>query len=110
MPTITIRHKRGATLSYAGLVADSSDVPIDLTGYTVTCELRDASLTLASAATVTMLDQVTDPGRFTITVPAASTETWTAGRALRMDVRIESPSRVDYTDTWLIDVVERITE
>lgn len=106
----SIQHKRGATLSYACALTDDAGDPVDLTGYTVTAEVRSSARELVSTADVTLADQGTDPGVFTIEADAADTADWEAGALLRFDVRIESASRVDYTETVEIRVVDRMTD
>lgn len=108
---LTLKHKRGATLSYGGAITDDAGDAVDLTGYTVTSEVRSADRELVSTADITLADQGTSPGVFTVEVSAADTADWTAGARLLFDVRVQSASaRVDYTETIAIDVVERQTD
>lgn len=102
--------KVGATLSFSGIARDSSGVAIDLTGYTLTSQARDTGGTLAGTATITVSDQGTDPGEFTLTVPATTTDDWTAGTTVLFDLRLASGGGiVDYTETIAIRVLPRQT-
>lgn len=106
----SVTHKRGATLSWAGALADDAGVAVDLTGYTLTAQVRDASRSLITEATVTLADQITSPGVFSVVVGASDTAAWPLATLLT-DVRVVSPSgHVDYTETIRIDVKERQTE
>lgn len=101
--------KIGATLSFTGIASDSSDVPIDLTGYTLTSQARDTRGTLVGTATISVSNQGTDPGEFTLSVPATTTDDWSEGTVL-FDVRLESGGGVvDYTETVAIRVLPRQT-
>jgi hypothetical protein len=109
---VTVEHKRGATLSYSAAVTDeTTGAAVDLTGYTVTAQLRSrVGLTLVATATVTLADQGTSPGVFSVTVDAATPATWTAGDVLVTDVRLVEPGgAVRATQTIAIAVVERVT-
>lgn len=106
---LTVRHKRGATLSYSGAITDDAGDAVDLTGYTLTSEVRSADRELVSTATITVATP--SSGLFTVEVSATDTAGWTAGARLLFDVRVQSASaRVDYTETIAIDVVERQTD
>jgi len=109
---LAIEHKRGATFSYDAAVTDeTTGAAVDLTGYTVTAQLRSrVGLALVATATVTLADQSTRPGVFAVTVDAATTATWTAGDVLLTDVRLVEPGgAVHATQTISITVVERVT-
>lgn len=70
---VTWRFRRGDTASIVVPVINQSGNPVDVSGWTFTCQLRadpDAAAVLA-AATVDMSDAAT--GRFTVTVGAATT-------------------------------------
>ena len=109
--TITI--KRGETLSYSATLADDDGVAVNLTGYTLASSIRQARDTSATPTTVTVTkdpDQTTNPGVFTLVVAAATTDAWTPGVRLAMDVKVTAPaSTVAKTDTIFLDVVEDMT-
>jgi hypothetical protein len=105
---LSFRHKAGATLSFSGVSRTSAGTPINLTGYTVTSQFRAGNaLTLAGTATVTLADQGTDPGEFTLSVPASTTVDWTGN--VVFDLRFSIGSTVIHTETVLVEVVPRIT-
>jgi hypothetical protein len=107
---LRLNHKQGATFVYAGLVSDDSDVPVNVTGYTLTSTCRDTYGTSVGTATITVADQGTDPGEFTLEIPAATTAAWAPGTSVFFDLRIVSPgARVDYTENVEIRVIERQT-
>ena len=108
MSTI-IRRKRGETLRLT-LLHEIDDVPVDLTGYTITSFARIASDTTdgtpLDAATVTILDQVTLTGRFT--VDFGSTAAWPVGRVI-VDAKLVSGD-TSITPTLLIDIERAVTQ
>lgn len=108
--SINLTHKQGATFEYAGVVSDSTYTPISLTGYTITAQFRDEYGTLEGTATITLADQGTDPGEFTLSVAAADTVGWPAKQNILFDLRVASPgARVDYSETIVVRVVARQT-
>lgn len=83
--------KRGDDLSIPCL-EEADGTPVDLTGYTLRAQLRRRSDgELAAEMTVTLADQTTDPGAFTLSVPKATTVLWTPGAVLEFDVEYTTP-------------------
>lgn len=106
---LSVPFKRGSTLTWSGALTDDVGEAVDLTGYTLTAHVRDASGTLIDAATVTLADQTASPGVFAVEVAAADTAEWPLA-ALLTDVRVVAPGgRVMHTETIRIDVRERQT-
>lgn len=76
------RFQRTATWAIGG-------VGVDLTGYTVTCPVvMEASRVAVGTIDVTLSDQGTDPGEFTLT--ATSTSSWPTAPKLVFFVRFVS--------------------
>jgi hypothetical protein len=97
-----IRVKRGTTLSLA-CQHRLSGTAVDLTGYTVSSQAKRGGT--SNAFTVTLADQTTDPGEFTL---SADTTTWTAGD-WRVDVRFVDGSERYYSETFDVAIVEPVT-
>lgn len=105
--------KPGATLRVPGTLTDDSGVAVDLTGYTLSSQVRTrGTAELVATATVTPdADQTTNPGVFEVHVAAAVTATWSPGVDLAMDIRIVQPdSDVDLTETVLVSVLRAETQ
>jgi hypothetical protein len=84
-------------------------VATDLTGYTITSQIRTAADVLLSSASVTIdADQVTNTGKFTVSIPAASTADWEVGDHI-MDIQFELGSTVKSTETFRQPVVRDVT-
>lgn len=101
-------HKRGATLS---LPVDYEGSP-NLTGYTVTSQIRknNVAKTLLATLTVTLANQTTNPGRVTLSCADSVTATWAAGD-YKCDIKYVSGAGVATpTDTFDFRVVENVTE
>lgn len=104
----TIAHKRGDTLSL-GLTWDEEGETIDLTGYEVAAQLRDAHDVLVADLTVAIADQTTQRGRCTLSATAAETATWPIGK-LSCDVQFTAPGgAVASSETFSISVARDIT-
>ncbi len=110
LPEIVVR--RGDTLSIgcrwtAG--AGLGGAPIDLTGYTATCQMRTSSSALAAyAALVVAIDAGTD-GTFAITASAATTTAWAPG-AYVADIQFTSAGGEVYSrGPWIMRVIADVT-
>lgn len=87
-----------------------SEVPTSLTvaGLTPTCQIRNGTVLVATPV-VTILDQGTNPGEFTLHVTAANTATWPT-KALQSDIKYTtSGGEIISTDTFKIPVIDRVT-
>lgn len=103
-----ILHKRGDTLSL-GLTWDEDGETVDLTGYTVAAQLRDAQDVLVAALTVAIADQTTLRGQCTLSATAAATAAWPVG-PLWCDVQFTAPSgTVASSATFAIRIEKDIT-
>lgn len=67
--------EQGATFKLEMVFKDSNGIGIDQTGRTFTGQLRSKydSTTVAGTFTITLADQITDPGKIIITISAANT-------------------------------------
>ncbi len=100
-----LQHRAGDTFSKA-MTWKVGGVAVDLTGYTVACDIVTAAgRTLVDAADVTIdADQTTNPGKFTVEV--LDTDAWSPGVRLAFFVRFTSPGGVKRSSPWcLIDVL-----
>lgn len=106
----SMQHKRGDTLEIA-CTETAAGVPVDLTGYTVAAQVRTrAGDELVDTATVTLADQGTSPGEFTVTVAAARTALWEPGRELDLDIQYTAPGGTVWSSgTISITVVRDVT-
>lgn len=99
----TLRVLRGATFR-----RDATRRNTDLTGYTITSQVRDPRnlAIVVASATVTIANQVTNEGEFELDF--GSTEDWPVG-PLWLDIRFDSGGTVDYTNRITIEAVETST-
>jgi hypothetical protein len=103
-------HKRGDTLTWNCTYKDSAGVPINLTGYTVRAQIRDATEVQLVALTYTAANQGTSPGQFTLSATAAVTAAWAPGQ-YRCDIEYtDGSSTVRSTDAFIVEVVKDITQ
>lgn len=66
---IEVEHKVGDSLSWAiTLKDDVTGTPVNLTGFTVTSQFRTLSGTLIATAVITIANQGTNPGEFTLVI------------------------------------------
>ena len=104
-----IYHKRGDTLSLSCVWKDSAGTPINLTGYTVACQVKAVNFVDTLTVTVTSAAN----GAFTISRSATGTSSWpvTDSQASRLfcDIQFTSGSLVTSTETFQIIVLEDIT-
>lgn len=109
-----IRIKAGETIRRTGTVATDEGVAVDLSTYTITAQIRTrtrAGLELVGSAACTIdPDQVANRGRFSFVVPASTTDDWTPGVELMMDLRfVVTGGDTTYTKTIAIDVLQPVT-
>lgn len=101
--------KRGDDLLIPCLES-TEGVGVDLTGYTVRAQVRTAKGELIADMTVTLGDQTTAPGTFTLAVPRATTTTWEPGRTLEFDVEYTPPTGGAWSSPTVgIEVVKDVT-
>lgn len=106
-PTGIDRIKQGDTYRRTGTWT-SAGTPVNLTGYTLTAELRaGVGGALASAVTVTLSNQGTNPGEFTLLI--ANTSSIAAGSYV-IDIRYETPGGDSLsTTTWQVMIDPPVT-
>lgn len=103
----SLRVLRGATFR-RDAIRKVDGVPTDLSGYSITSQVRDPRdlSSIVDTATVTIANQVTDTGKFELDF--GSTETWPIG-SLWLDIRLDSGGTVDYTERVTLEVSETAT-
>lgn len=104
MSTQSIEVKRGATFALAGFINLPSG------SWTATCEAKDASGQLIAELDVTLTPPVSPYVTWTVSFMAGADITidWPLGY-LYSDVRFQDGSEVIYTQTFVINVLEEIT-
>lgn len=100
--------KAGETLSMLVTYTDGAGDPISLTGKTITSQIRTQSLELLDDLMVTIADQTTNTGQFTLSATDEMTSAWPIG-SLIFDVKIVQGSTVIYSDTGRIDIKQAVT-
>lgn len=98
--------KRGSTLSWPAVWRDSLGATVDLTDSTIEMQLRKNSGALIDTLTITLLDQVTNRGAFTIS--ADDTSEWPIGLA-KFDIKRTVDNVVVYSSTATINIEEQVT-
>ncbi len=83
-----IEHIRGDTLLWPVTYRTSLGVPINITGYTITSQLRSVDGPLIESLTVVVTNAAA--GEITLSATAAQTAVWPIGSA-RYDVRYQAP-------------------
>lgn len=101
--TERIQHKRGDTLSL-DLEVTQDNAALDLTGYTITSQVRAKNGTLVADLTVA----VTDAVQGELTVSSEETQEWPLG-PLPWDVEFNSGSTRWSSATVIIEVLEDVT-
>lgn len=97
--------KRGDTFSI-GCFSSDGGVPTDLSNVTIRSQIRSAATKkLVQALDITLLDQTTNTGKFSI---VADTSEWPIGTVL-MDIEIRDGSVTVSTETLQLRVVQDIT-
>lgn len=106
IPTIEI--KQGESFAEGGSwTDDATGAAIDLTGWSATCQVRDADGT--EIGTLTVAIDAGAGGTFLLSQTAANTAVWPAGSYLA-DLRFLSPaSAVVPSPTFRVKVLGRIT-
>jgi len=99
--------KRGDTFALA-CTYKLDGVPASLTGKTLASQIRTVAGELVAGLTATQGNQTTSPGSFTLTA-AAGTTTWPIA-GLRCDIQITEGATVISSDTFLVPVVQDITQ
>jgi hypothetical protein len=100
--------KAGATYQRACQYLDKNSQPIDLTGYTIACELRTPRGVLVARLAGTLADQITDTGWFYLDPIEPDTSAWPTGSA-KGDIRYSAGGIVVYTETFIQPIESPIT-
>jgi hypothetical protein len=101
-----ITHKRGDTFELT-LTLENQGIAVDITLYTIACQIRDQDDLLIQDLTVTKIDPTN--GVFTITATDTETSTWPLLK-LDADVEfIEPDATVSSSETFNIQVNKDIT-
>lgn len=101
-----LRLKRGDTLALLGVAQNDDGSIFDLTGSTVTSQVRTVQGTLVADLDVVITDA--PAGEFTLGATAAATATWPVGK-LVCDVRWAEDEDAIHTETFELIVVEAVT-
>lgn len=102
----SLRLKRGDTVLLAFEAKADDGTPQNLTGYTVTSQVRSPQGTLIDALAVTLVDAVA--GELTLGATAAATAGWPVGKLL-CDLRLALDDDVVHSETFEVSVVEAVT-
>ena len=102
----TITHKRGDTFELSCTLENEGNA-VDITNFTIACQVRAADDTLLQALTVTKTNAV--GGVFTLGATAAQTESWDVAQ-YQTDIEfIEVGGEVNSSETFVLNVTKDIT-
>lgn len=102
----TFAHKRGDTFDFDGTYTEDDGTPINLTGITVSSQVRTPAGVLVSTAVVTKANQTTNPGEYSGVI--ANTAAWPVQK-LEWDVQyVGGPT--DSTETVYLQVQRDVTQ
>ncbi|CAB4125015.1 hypothetical protein UFOVP59_67 [uncultured Caudovirales phage] len=109
----SISHKQGDTFSASCVWTDSTSTAINLTGYTITSQVRVLSgVIFVDTLSVTITSAVN--GAFTVSATPSATASWpvTTGQYNRMfcDIQFSKAGVVVSSETFEIIVVKEITQ
>ena len=84
-------------------------VATDVTSITIRCQIRTGSGKLVDTLTITKdADQVTNPGKFTITKTGAEVAEWPPG-VHKMDIEFTTDGEPHSTETFFQPIIEDVT-
>ena len=101
MASQVINWKRASTFGATVTYTPETGWPTNLTGVTVTSDIRDANRKLYTCTVV-----ITSPTTFTVT--NSSTDLWAVGSAY-WDIRFTKDGTVFFSDTVVINVIDNVT-
>lgn len=101
-----LRLKRGDTVLLAFEAKTDEGLPLDLTGYTVTSQVRSPQGALVDGLDVVIVDA--PAGELTLGVTAAATAAWPLGK-LVCDLRLDLAGDVVHSETFEVIVIEAVT-
>lgn len=100
-----INIKRGDTLYLVCTYTDNNDVPIDITNVAIESKVMNSVKVHYLDLVVTKLDQITNPGKFTITKnPAHNLD---VGKYF-WDIQYTENGLVQSTDTMILNVIQDV--
>lgn len=102
----TITHKRGDTFELS-CTLENEGVPVDITNFTITSQVRGPDDVLLQALAVTKTDAAA--GVFSLSATATQTETWDVKKYLCDIEFVEPGGEVNSSQTFTIDVLKDIT-
>lgn len=108
-PTVTrLEIKRGDSLALdCQALADDGVTPIDITGWTLRSQIRNARDGLLAELSVTLTTPA--EGRYSLTAALGATATWSPGSA-EMDIEYEDPAGlVQSTETVPVLILRDVT-
>jgi hypothetical protein len=109
MATPKIYHKRGDSIDWTCTYKADGTNATNLTAYTIRSQVRNRQTNaLIDALTVTKADQGAYPGRFTLSLSAASTALWPVAELI-MDIEYTISGAVKSTETVIIQVIADVT-
>jgi hypothetical protein len=100
-----LKFKRGDTITILGVRTDADGATVDLSGVTISCEMKQNQTT--QAVTTAIVGGGT-AGDFRLSLSAAASLNLAVGDWL-CDVKFASPA-IFTTDTFTIEIQERITD
>ena len=109
--TLNLSIDQGSTFSRTLTITDAGGAPVDLTGQTFTGQIRKTATdaTIVATFTCTLLNQITDPGKLTVVLPAAASSA-IALRAQKLASRVAQDFAYDIERTFPSGTVERLLD
>jgi hypothetical protein len=102
-PVQQTRLKQGASLALTVAFFDDYGNPLDLTGATVACQVRDPTNLLVATPTLAVT-----PTAGTVALSVPDTSAWPIG-LLRCDVRLSIAGTTNFSDTFGILIEPAVT-
>lgn len=102
-----IRFKRGDTFIFSAAITDSAGTAIDISGWTISAQIRNSSMGLIDDAVITVTDAA--GGAYQLLVE--NTDAWAPGETYVMDIQyVDSGGVKISTETLYINVLEDVTQ
>lgn len=100
--------KRGDTFSLA-CTWKVDNTPTDITGLTITSQIRSSSGRLIAELRVVAENQTTNPGKYALVPVNPDTHLWPIDAA-RCDIQVDDQGINRSSETFLIPIIEDITK